>query len=116
MSALSIRRRYRDVRVDGSEFRYNRFHIVPGFRGEVVVQHVAVVVSLVTRRLPTVVFLTNYDADSPALHLPGVTQQPVGIVNFDAQSLREEIPVGATFFHEPDCLTELVITRHLVPG
>ena len=34
----------------------------------------------------------------PALHLPGVIQQPVGIVNFDAQSLREEIPVGATLF------------------
>ena len=45
-----------------------------------------------------------------------VIQQPVGIVNFDAQSLREEIPVGATFFQEPDCLTKLVITRHLVLG
>jgi hypothetical protein len=54
--------------------------------------------------------------DSPALHLPGVIQQPVGIVHLDAQSRREEIPVGATFFQEPDCLTELVITRHLVPG
>jgi len=39
--------------------------------------------------------------------------EPIHIVA--AGPLRVDI-ASATFFQEPDCLTELVITRHLVPG
>ncbi|OCB32802.1 hypothetical protein A5676_04385 [Mycobacterium malmoense] len=71
---------------------------MPGFRREVVVEHVAIVMGLVIRRLSTVVLFANHDPDNPVLHFPGVIEQPVGVVDFDTQSLREEIPVGATLF------------------